>query len=156
MPFNIKPPKNDDEYFERMTHAIFQAGLNWKMVENKWPNLRKAFADFSIDRVARFGDREVERLMKDTGIIRNEKKIRSVIANAREFQRIKGEYRSFPGYIRSFHGSEQGMAYDLQERFKHLGSSSARMYMWMIGMKLKPNAEEKAWIASHDKEHHGR
>jgi DNA-3-methyladenine glycosylase I len=151
MPFGIKPPKNDDEYFERMCHAVFQAGLNWKMVENKWPGFRKAFADFSIEKVAKYGESDVQKLMGDRRIIRNEKKIRSVIFNARAFQNIQKEYKSFPKYMSSFRGAERGLQNDIEERFKHLGPSSARMYLWMVGMNLKPNEEEKKWIVKHDK-----
>ena len=49
--WKVSAPKNDDEYFERMTKALFQAGPNWKMVEDKWPNFEKAFAGFSIPKV---------------------------------------------------------------------------------------------------------
>src|SRR5881296_2116984 len=75
-----------------MTKAIFQAGLNWRMIENKWPNFRKAFDQFSAKRVSSFGEKEVKALMGDTGIVRNERKIRSVIENARESMRLKDEF----------------------------------------------------------------
>ena len=150
MPWSSKPPRNDNEYFEKMSHAIFQAGLNWKMVDNKWPGFRKAFSDFSIDVVSTYNDNEINSLMKNEKIIRNQKKIQSTIHNAKEFQKIKKEFGSFAKYIDSFKGSENGLSESLQERFKHLGSSSARMYMWMIGLKLKPTAEEKAWLSKHE------
>lgn len=151
MPFNITLPKNDDEYFERMSRAIFQAGLNWKMINNKWPNFKKAFSNFSIDKVAKFTEKDVGSLMKDTGIIRNEKKIRSTIFNAQEFQRVEKEFGSFKRYIGSFKGAHAGLAHDMQDRFKHLGAASSRTYLWMAGVKLEPNEEEKAWIAKHHK-----
>ncbi len=60
--WKISAPKSDDEYFERMTKAIFQAGLNWKMIDNKWPNFEKTFAKFSISKVANFKGDKVEAL----------------------------------------------------------------------------------------------
>ncbi len=99
-----EPPEDDDGYFERMTKAIFQAGLNWRMIENKWPNFRKAFDQFSAKRVSSFGEKEVKALMGDTGIVRNERKIRSVIENARESLRLKDEFGSFGDYLKSFKG----------------------------------------------------
>jgi len=63
-------PPNDDAYFENMTRVIFQAGLSWQMIDKKWLNFRKAFENFSIDRVSRFRDSDVERLMKNEGIVR--------------------------------------------------------------------------------------
>jgi 3-methyladenine DNA glycosylase Tag len=153
MPSYAKPPRDDDEYFERMSHAIFQAGLNWEMVEKKWPSFRKAFSDFSVDKVARFSERKFNALMEDTSIVRNGAKIKSVIINANAFKKVRAEFGSFPKYIKSFHGDEARMADDLQQRFRHLGPSSARMYMWLIGMNLKPNAEEKAWLSKHHSPH---
>lgn len=91
------PPKDDDEYFERMSHAIFEAGLNWKMIQKKWPNFNKAFSNFSIGKIAKFTEKDVASLMKDAGIVRNEKKIRATIYNAQEFQRIAQEFGSLRG-----------------------------------------------------------
>ena len=54
-----------------MTRVIFQGGLNWRIIDREWPNFRKAFSEFSIDEFARFDDSKVERLMKDSGIVRN-------------------------------------------------------------------------------------
>ena len=53
----MKPPKDDAEYFERLTKSVFTAGLNWTVVENKWPDFQKAFAQFSLPKVAKFNGR---------------------------------------------------------------------------------------------------
>ncbi|MEW6684333.1 MAG: DNA-3-methyladenine glycosylase I [Nitrospirota bacterium] len=82
-------PKNDNGYFEAMTKVIFRSGLSWTMIEDKWPNFRKAFGEFAIANVARFGEPDVDRLMKDTGIVRNYRKIIATIDNARELQTIQ-------------------------------------------------------------------
>ena len=63
--YREKRPQTDDDYFENMCRVIFQAGLNWQVIDNKWPTTRKAFANFNIDKVACFTDDDVERLMKD-------------------------------------------------------------------------------------------
>lgn len=80
--WKITAPKSDDEYFARLTKTIFQSGLNWKTIDNKWPNFEKAFAKFSIPRVARFAEKQIAELMNDESIVRNEKKIRSTVYNA--------------------------------------------------------------------------
>ncbi len=149
--WKVEPPKNDDDYFERMTKAIFQAGLNWKMIENKWPNFRKAFDHFSTKKVAAFTQNEVKRLMNDAGIVRNESKIRSVIINAQECQRVRDEFGSFSNYLGSFKGDERRLIADLQDRFHHLGESSARTFLYMSGFKLKPTQEELQWHTRHMK-----
>jgi len=144
--WKISAPKSDDEYFERMTKAIFQAGLNWKMIDNKWPNFEKAFAKFSIPKVAKFSDSKVSDLLKNEGIVRNERKIRSAIFNAQQLLLIEKEFGSFKDYIRSFDKDHEKLSEDIQSRFQHLGASSTRTFLWMAGVKLKPTAEEKMWM----------
>jgi DNA-3-methyladenine glycosylase I len=147
--WKISPPKTDNEYFERMTRALFQAGLNWKMIDTKWPNFRKAFMDFSIGKVARFDSKELKKLMNDKGIVRNERKIKSTIYNAQQFVSLGKEFGSFRKYIDSFGKNHSALQSDLQTRFQHLGESSSRTFLWMAGMKLTPTAEEKKWLANH-------
>jgi DNA-3-methyladenine glycosylase I len=148
-PDSVTPPKNDDEYFERMTKSLFSAGLNWRMIDNKWSNFRKAFAGFSIPKVAKFSKKEVARLREDTGIVRNEKKISATIFNAKAAGEASKEFGSFRKYLQSFGKDEEALQADLQKRFRHLGPSSARTFLWSVGHPLTPNAEEKKWMAHH-------
>jgi len=141
------PPKDDAEYFERMSRSLFTAGLSWAMVERKWPNFRKAFAAFSPERVAKMTERDVESLMADAGIVRNERKIRATIHNAGEFVSLKKEFGSFKAYVASFGKDEGKLQEDIQEKFKHVGGSTARMFLWSVGYDLSPTAEEKKWMA---------
>lgn len=143
-------PKDDSEYLERMTRALFAAGLNWKMIENKWPEFRKAFSGFAISRVAKLSERDVTRLTQDAGIVRNEKKIRATVYNAGEFVRLGREFGSFKKYLQSFGRDEERLQEDLQGRFHHLGPSSARMFLWLAGHPLTPNKEERTWMAGHN------
>ncbi len=143
--------QTDDEYFERMTHALFQAGLNWKMIETKWPNFKKAFANFSIKKVAKFDDTDIDRLMHDQGIVRNGRKVLSTIENAKEFLKVVKEFGSFRAYLQSFKRNEDALQGDLQSRFHHFGESSSRTFLWMSGVKLTPTPEEKAWLAQNKK-----
>ncbi len=132
-----------------MSKALFSAGLNWKMIDKKWPNFRTAFADFSPGVVAKISESQVRELMKDTGIVRNEKKIRATVRNARTILEIEKEHGSFKKYLNSFGKHEERLQTDLQERFQHLGPSSSRMFLWSVGYPLAPNKEEKEWLASH-------
>jgi len=146
MPMKVSSPKSDDEYFERMTKAIFQAGLNWKMIDNKWPNFESAFAKFSIPKVAKFGDKQISTLMKNEGIVRNEGKIRATIYNAQQALLIEKEFGSFKDYFRSFGKGHDKLMEDIQARFHHVGPSGSRTFLWMTGVKLEPTAEEKMWM----------
>jgi len=69
--------------FERVSLEAFQSGLSWLVILRKRDNFRKAFAGFDIDRVARFGEKDVDRLLADAGIVRNRAKIEATIGNAR-------------------------------------------------------------------------
>jgi DNA-3-methyladenine glycosylase I len=78
-----RPVTGDDELFERLCLEGFQSGLSWITILRKRENFRKAFAGFRIEEVARFGARDVKRLMADSGIVRNRLKIEATIANAK-------------------------------------------------------------------------
>ncbi|MBF6466416.1 DNA-3-methyladenine glycosylase I [Nocardia beijingensis] len=78
-----KPLHGDDALFERLCLEAFQSGLSWLTILRKRPAFRAAFAGFSIERVAEFGDDDVARLLADAGIVRNRSKIDAAIANAR-------------------------------------------------------------------------
>jgi DNA-3-methyladenine glycosylase I len=78
-----QPVRDDDGLFERITLEAFQSGLSWITILRKRESFRAAFAGFSIDKVARFGEREIEALLADPGIVRNRAKIESAVANAR-------------------------------------------------------------------------
>jgi DNA-3-methyladenine glycosylase I len=78
-----RPVRGDDALFERLCLEGFQSGLSWITILRKRENFRAAFAGFEIEAVARFGTRDIKRLMADAGIVRNRMKIEAAIANAR-------------------------------------------------------------------------
>ena len=145
--WKVTPPKDDAEYFERMSRSLFTAGLSWAMIEKKWPNFRKAFAGFSPEKVGKMTEKDVKSLMGDAGIVRNERKIRATILNAGEFANLKKEYGSFKAYVVAFGKDEQRLLEDLQEKFQHVGGSTARTFLWSVGYKLTPTPEEKKWMS---------
>ena len=134
-----KRPASDDAYFENMCRIIFQAGLNWSVIEKKWSTIKQAFADFSVDKVACFTDADLERLMKDEGIIRNRGKLQAIILNARQFQEICKQFGSFQKYLDSLDKSNNyaNVVKELSSKFKWLGPSSASMFLYTVGEKIK-------------------
>jgi DNA-3-methyladenine glycosylase I len=78
-----QPLRDSKSLFERVSLEAFQSGLSWLIILRKRENFRRAFHRFDIDRVARYTDRDIERLMNDAGIVRNRSKIEATIANAR-------------------------------------------------------------------------
>ncbi len=147
--WKVKSPKDDVGYFELMTKSVFTAGLNWGMVERKWPGFRRAFVSFSLTKVSKLSEKDVKRLMGDEGIVRNERKIRATVHNAGQFLQLCKEFGSFERYLDSFGKDEGRLQSDLLERFKHLGPSTGRMFLWSVGYPLTANAEEKKWMAGH-------
>ena len=130
-------PKNDKGYFEEMTKAVFRSGMKWEVVDKKWPGFKKAFANFSIQKVARFDEPELVRLMKDEGIIRNQKKVMATMINAREFLGIRKEYGSFADYLKiTVREGEDALGKDLSKRFAFMGPSTTLFFLRAVGEKM--------------------
>ena len=86
-----RPVRGDRALFERITLEAFQSGLSWLVILRKRPAFREAFAQFDIEQVAAFGDRDRARLLGDAGIVRNARKIDGAIANARAVAALRAE-----------------------------------------------------------------
>ena len=97
------PSRDESVLFERLTLEINQAGLSWLTVLQKRPAFRAAFAEYEVDRVAAFGAAEIERLMRDAGIVRNRLKIEAVVANARRIQELRRSHGSFDDWLQAHH-----------------------------------------------------
>ena len=94
-----KPVYDDKILFEFLVLEGAQAGLSWITILRRREGYRKAFADFDVQKVAKFTEADAERLMQDEGIIRNRLKINSTIKNAQLFIAIQQEFGSFADYI---------------------------------------------------------
>lgn len=148
------PVHDDRVLFEFLTLEAAQAGLSWYTILKKRENYRRAFAEFDVERVARFTEKRVEKLMLDSGIVRNRAKILSTINNARCFLEVQEEFGSFDSYIWRFvdgkpivnspktlkdykpttRESDQ-LSKDLKKRgFKFLGSTVCYAHMQATGM----------------------
>jgi DNA-3-methyladenine glycosylase I len=90
-----KPLSTDDQMFERMMLEGFQSGLSWLIILRKRANFRNAFDNFSIRKVAKYDERDVERLLADVGIVRNRLKIEATIHNAEAVQTLPGGLLAF-------------------------------------------------------------
>ena len=94
-----RPVRDDRRLFEKVCLEGFQAGLSWLTILRKRDNFRRAFAEFDIDRVARFTARDVARLLKDEGIVRHRGKIESTINNAKRARELGDEFGSLAAYF---------------------------------------------------------
>jgi DNA-3-methyladenine glycosylase I len=96
------PLHDEQRLFEFLILEGMQAGLSWSTILNKRENFRRAFAEFDVEKVAHFGQREINRLLQDAGIIRNRLKIEAAINNAQRFIEVQNELGSFDAYIWGF------------------------------------------------------
>lgn len=98
------PLHDDRALYELLVLEGAQAGLSWSTILKRRDGYRRAFANFEIQQVAQFDNRDVERLLADTRIVRNRQKILATIANAREVLNVQDECGSFDAYVWSFVG----------------------------------------------------
>jgi DNA-3-methyladenine glycosylase I len=93
------PVSDDHRLFEKLSLESFQSGLSWRTILAKRENFRAAFHDFDFDRIARFTERDVDRLLKDEGIVRHRGKIEAVINNAQRAQELVKREGSLAAYV---------------------------------------------------------
>jgi DNA-3-methyladenine glycosylase I len=96
------PLHDDRKLFELFVLEGAQAGLSWSTILRKRDNYRRAFADFDPVKMAKYRERQIERLLGDSGIVRNRQKIAAAIQNAKAFLEVKSEAGSFDAYLWSF------------------------------------------------------
>lgn len=96
------PVYDDHKLFEFLILETFQAGLSWLTVLRKRENFRKAFESFDYQKIAKYGQDKIDKLLQDSGIIRNRLKIKATITNAQAFMHVQEEFGSFSNYIWGF------------------------------------------------------
>lgn len=137
--FRDGEPPDDNAYFENMTRCVFQAGLTWQLIADRWPNFKKAFKDFDIQTVAEFDEEDIERLLSDEGILRNRAKIEATLVNAMEFVKLQEEYGNFNNYMDNLDKSEnyKYVKKELSKRFSRMGPKSSMVFLYSIGEDIK-------------------
>ncbi|MBI5698037.1 MAG: DNA-3-methyladenine glycosylase I, partial [Thaumarchaeota archaeon] len=96
------PVHNDRKLFEMLILEGAQAGLSWSTILKRRKTYRKAFDNFDPNKVSKYSQKDIARLLSDEGIIRNKLKIKSAISNAKQFIVIQKEFGSFDKYIWGF------------------------------------------------------
>jgi 3-methyladenine DNA glycosylase Tag len=118
-----------------MARVMFQAGISWRVVDAKWPGIRAAFHDFDVQRVAKFREADIDRLMGDTRVIRNRRKLEAIRENAREMLALDTEYKGFKRYLDSL-GDFDATRKALHKQFAYVGDSGAWYFLWTVGRKV--------------------
>ena len=148
-------PSHDDRHlFEMLILEGAQAGLSWNTILNKRMNYRRAFDAFDFEKIARYGEDDVARLLGDAGIVRNRMKIAATIGNAKALLTVREEFGSFDAYIWHFVGGSpkrnsfrslrdlpsstaesDAMSRELKKRgFRFIGSTICYAFMQAVGM----------------------
>ena len=145
----IEKPKNDNDYFERMSRVIFMSGLNWQVLDKKWPGIKKAFANFEIDKVAKFQESKIQELMGNPNMIRNLRKLKAIVANARQMQILAKEFGSFANYLTALKnsGGDDNLCQAIPKQFAFLGKGTTVIFLSSVGEKF-PHAVQ-AWEDKH-------
>ena len=97
-----RPNFNDDYLLEMLILETFQAGLSWECVLNKREAFRKAYDNFSLDKICNYDENKIKELLENKEIIRNKLKITSSINNAKIYKKIAEEYGGFYNYLKTF------------------------------------------------------
>jgi DNA-3-methyladenine glycosylase I len=97
------PINDDDLLFERLIFEINQAGLSWITILKKADNFRKAYHNFKIEKIAKYTEKDRERLLADAGIIRNKLKVNAAIVNAQKILELQKEHGSFKNWLDKNH-----------------------------------------------------
>jgi len=148
------PIRDDRKQFEFLTLESAQAGLSWACILNKREGYRRAFADFDAEKVARFTEKRIAKILEDPGIVRNKLKVAAAVNNAQRFLEVQEEFEGFAKYIWSFVGGKtiqnrwsakrdvpatspesDALSKDLKRRgFKFVGSTIVYAHMQATGM----------------------
>ena len=144
------PVSDDQRLFEKLCLESFQSGLSWRTILAKRENFRNAFHHFDFDRVSRFTERDIKRLLRDEGIVRHRGKIEAVINNAKRAQEMVNQEGSLAAYIWRFEPDEKQLAEpqsastsaesialskDLKKRgWKFVGPTTAYAFMQAMGL----------------------
>jgi DNA-3-methyladenine glycosylase I len=128
------PNHDERSLFEFLVLEGAQAGLSWETILRKRAAYRRAFARFDPKKVARFGARDLTRLMNDAGIVRNRLKIGAAIANAKAFLAVAKEHGTFDAYVWRFRDPAE-LSRDLRKRdFRFVGPTICESFMEAVGM----------------------
>lgn len=129
------PPKDLSGYLDALARVMFQTGISWRVVNAKWPGIRAAFNDFDPQRVATVTTADIDRLMGDTRVIRNRRKLEAVVANARTMLTLDGQHDGFGRYLDSL-GDYETTRKELRKRFSFLGDVGTWWFIWSVGRRV--------------------
>lgn len=126
--------EDDDELFGRLLLEINQAGLSWTLMLRKQESFRKAYSNFSIEKVAAYDEEDIQRLLGDAGIIRNHLKINAAVFNAKRILALKQEYGTFKNWLDSQYPlSKEQWVKVFKKNFRFVGGEIVGEFLMSTG-----------------------
>jgi 3-methyladenine DNA glycosylase Tag len=141
-PKQITPTKLAD-YLEVLTKTVFESGLNWEVIERKWPGFQAAFDGFDPGTIANYSPDRLDELTNDTRIVRNRRKIESTVHNAQTVLALEQQFGGFKKYLES-HEDFWAAVKDIRRRFKHVGDFGSYYFMYVVGEPVPEHHEFRA------------
>lgn len=135
-------PSSLGDYLDVMSKAVFQAGIRWSTIDEKWAAFRSVFYDFDVHKVAAFTTEDIERLSGDERILRSPRKIAATVENAKTLIKLDQEQKGFANYLRSFSSYEK-LAANLKKQFKFMGEMNAYYFLFRVG---EPVPDFGEWV----------
>ena len=124
----------DDRWLSGMARAVFRAGFNWSVVDNKWPDIEAAFEGFDPHRVAYLSDDDLDVLLKDKRIIRHWRKLKAIRTNAQYVVDLAAEHGAAAKYFANYPSSEYiGLLDDIRKRAAFLGGTTGQYFLRELG-----------------------
>jgi len=129
------PPAALSGYLDALARVMFQTGISWRVVDAKWPGIRAAYDGFDPRRVAAMSDADIDRLMGDTRVIRNRKKLEAIRKNAARLIELDAESGGFARYLDGL-GDFETTRKELRKQFAFLGDSGTWFFLWLVGRNV--------------------
>jgi len=131
-------PQGLSDYLDIMSKAVFQAGMSWKVIENKWAGSREALREFDPHAIAEMDDLDIDELMQDTRVVRNRKKLEATVHNARTMISLDEEHGGFQTYLRS-HEDFWSTVKSIRKEFKFMGDMGTYYFLFVVGEEVIPH-----------------
>ena len=141
IPDQIEEPKLND-YLEVMTRAVFQAGLSWASIAQRWEAFRTAFDGFDALRVAAYTEGDIDRLLHADGILHSARKIRATVHNAQALLELDAAHGTIETYLRSF-PNYAALSADIKRRFKFMGEMNVWYFLFRV---REPVPKFEKWV----------
>lgn len=134
-------PQSLNDYLEVMAKAVFQSGLSWKVVANKWPGFQAGFHGFDAAAIAAMDDSAIDTLAADPAIVRNRRKIAATVHNAQRLIELEEEYGGdIRNYLRA-HADFYALLKDIRKQFKYMGDTGTYYWLYVLGETVPDYAE---------------